>query len=231
MAAEYLKEMRSVQPFGPYKLCGSSFGGLIAFEMACQLTADGEEVSLLALFDTYAPGYPQKKPDAFPFESKFRGLFEKAKRFREQISLIETRGEKVEFFRKQFEKLRTRAKRKKAWKENQFDIAYAKATGRELPVNVQRNHLAIQHALDTYAPPVFDGKMILFRAALQPSGVIFDPNLGWKKFTTQEIIIKEVSGSHGALTVYPYAKHLATKLSPLLEERKVLNNAAKFAVA
>jgi len=231
MAAEYLKEMRSVQPFGPYKLCGSSFGGLIAFEMACQLTADGEEISLLALFDTYAPGYPQKKPDAFPFESKFRGLFEKAKRFREQISLIETRHEKVEFFSKQFQKLRTRAKRKKAWKENQFDIAYAKATGRELPVNVQRNHLAIQKALDTYAPPVFDGKMTLFRAALQPSGVIFDPTLGWNKFTTQEIFIKEVSGSHGALTVYPYAKHLAKELSPLLKETKVLSNAVKFAVA
>ncbi len=231
MAAEYLKEMRSVQPAGPYKLCGSSFGGLIAFEMAIQLAANGEEVSLLALFDTYAPGYPKKKPDSFPFESKFRSLFEKANRLREQISLIETPREKVEFFGKQFQKLSVRAKRKRAWKENQFDIAYAKATGRELPVNVQRNHLAIQHALDKYAPPIYEGKMTLFRAALQPSGVIFEPTLGWKKFTTQEIVIREVSGSHGALTVYPYAKYLAKELSPFLKEQQVLTNAAKFAVA
>ncbi len=231
MATEYLKEMRSVQPFGPYQLCGSSFGGLIAFEMACQLAERGETVSLLALFDTYAPGYPQKKPDSFPLESKVRALFEKATRFREQLGLIETTREKFDFVGKQFQKLRTRAKRKKVWKENQFDIAYAKSTGRELPVNIQRNHLAIQHALDSYQPPVFEGTMTLFRAALQPSGVIFEPTLGWKKFTTREIIIREVSGSHGALTVYPYAKHLAGELSPLLKEQKVLGSAAKFAVA
>jgi FkbH-like protein len=231
MAAEYLKEIRTIQPSGAYRLCGSSFGGLIAFEMAYQLAANGEEVSLLALFDTYAPGYPQKKPDSFPFESKFRNFVEKAGRLREQIGLIETPREKLDFFKKQFQKLRVRSKRKKAWKENQFDIEYAKATGRELPVNVRRNHLAIQHALDSYAPPLFDGKMTLFRAALQPSGVIFEPTLGWKKFTTREIIIKEVSGSHGALTVHPYAKHLAKELSPLLKERKILTNtAAKFAV-
>ncbi len=231
MAAEYLKEMRTIQPSGAYRLCGSSFGGLIAFEMACQLAEAGEKVSLLALFDTYAPGYPQKKPDSFPLESKFRSLFEKAGRLREQIALIETPREKLDFFKSQFQKLRVRARRKKAWKENQFDIEYAKATGRELPVDVRRNHLAIQHALDNYAPPIFEGKLTLFRAALQPSGVIFEPTLGWKKFTTGEIVIKEVSGSHGALTVYPYAKQLAEKLSPLLIEPKVTTQSkAKFAV-
>ena len=47
MATEYLNEMRTVQPVGPYKLCGSSFGGLVAFEMACQLEANGEDVALL----------------------------------------------------------------------------------------------------------------------------------------------------------------------------------------
>lgn len=227
MATEYLKEMRTVQPAGPYKLCGSSFGGLIAFEMACQLAANGEEVSLLALFDTFAPGYRKRKPDSFPFESKFRSLFEKASRFREQISLIETPREKVEFFGKQFQKFRIRAKRKKIWKQNQFDIEYAKATGRELPQNIQRNHQAIQRALDTYQPPVYQGEIILFRAAIQPSGVIFEPTLGWKNFTTGEIIIREVSGSHGSLTVYPYARHLAKALSPFLKKKQ--KSAAKFA--
>ena len=67
----------------------------------------------LALFDTYAPGYPKKRPDAFPFESKFRGLFGKAGRFREQIGLIETRREKMEYFGKQIQKLRFRAKTEK----------------------------------------------------------------------------------------------------------------------
>src|SRR5262249_55006381 len=34
MAAEYLREVKALQPRGPYYLCGYSFGGLVAFEMA-----------------------------------------------------------------------------------------------------------------------------------------------------------------------------------------------------
>ena len=54
MAAHYLAEIRTVQSRGPYYLGGFSLGGLVAYEMACQLRARGEEVGLLALFDTYA---------------------------------------------------------------------------------------------------------------------------------------------------------------------------------
>ncbi|HEY6122356.1 MAG TPA: amino acid adenylation domain-containing protein, partial [Pyrinomonadaceae bacterium] len=57
MASHYIKEMRVLQPEGPYYLCGSSFGGLIAFEMARQLEVQAQEVGLLALFDTYAPRF------------------------------------------------------------------------------------------------------------------------------------------------------------------------------
>ena len=53
MAACYLSEMRQVQPRGPYLLAGWSMGGLIALEAARQLAAGGEEVSLLAMLDTY----------------------------------------------------------------------------------------------------------------------------------------------------------------------------------
>ena len=55
MAAEYLEAIRGVQPHGPYLLGGWSMGGVIAFEMAHQLQAQNEEVSLLALIDTAAP--------------------------------------------------------------------------------------------------------------------------------------------------------------------------------
>lgn len=56
MAVQYLQDIRSVQPEGPYFLGGYSFGGLVAYEMARQLTARGEQVAFLALFDT-APGH------------------------------------------------------------------------------------------------------------------------------------------------------------------------------
>ncbi len=55
IAAHFIHEMRSVRPHGPYLLGGYSFGGIVAFEMAQQLRAAGEEVPLLALFDTYDP--------------------------------------------------------------------------------------------------------------------------------------------------------------------------------
>ena len=54
MAAHYLDEIRTVQARGPYCLGGFSLGGLVAYEMACQLLARGDEVGLLVLFDTYA---------------------------------------------------------------------------------------------------------------------------------------------------------------------------------
>src|SRR5205807_4621015 len=44
MAAYYIKEIRKVQPEGPYAVGGRSFGGIVAFEMACQLHAQGQEV-------------------------------------------------------------------------------------------------------------------------------------------------------------------------------------------
>lgn len=52
MAAVYAKEIRRVRPHGPYLIGGYCGGGTIAFEVAQQLQATGEEVALLALFDT-----------------------------------------------------------------------------------------------------------------------------------------------------------------------------------
>ncbi len=47
-----MREIRGVQPHGPYLLGGYCLGGTIAYEAAQQLHAAGEEVALLALFDT-----------------------------------------------------------------------------------------------------------------------------------------------------------------------------------
>lgn len=49
LAGQYLSEVRQVQPHGPYHFCGFSAGGMIAFEMARQLLADGETIGNLVL--------------------------------------------------------------------------------------------------------------------------------------------------------------------------------------
>ncbi len=54
-ATDCIAEMRQVQPSGPYMLGGFSGGGITAFEMAQQLSRDGEEVASLVLLDTPLP--------------------------------------------------------------------------------------------------------------------------------------------------------------------------------
>jgi thioesterase domain-containing protein len=56
VAARYLREMRAIQPAGPYFLAGWSLGGLIAFEMARQLQEDGLTVAALVLIDSHPAG-------------------------------------------------------------------------------------------------------------------------------------------------------------------------------
>jgi len=55
LAREYLEIIRAEQPAGPYRLLGYSFAGFVAYEVAQQIRASGEEVSLLVLVDTYLP--------------------------------------------------------------------------------------------------------------------------------------------------------------------------------
>jgi aspartate racemase len=56
IAAHFISEMKQARPQGPYLLTGYSFGGIVAYEMAQQLTAAGDQVPMLVLLDTYAPG-------------------------------------------------------------------------------------------------------------------------------------------------------------------------------
>jgi thioesterase domain-containing protein/acyl carrier protein len=49
--AAYVEDVRAVQPHGPYRLAGYSFGGYPALGVAAALEAAGEEVALLAFFD------------------------------------------------------------------------------------------------------------------------------------------------------------------------------------
>ncbi|MES4909178.1 alpha/beta fold hydrolase, partial [Streptomyces sp. NPDC000395] len=68
MARDYVELMRSVQPVGPYRLLGWSFGGLVAHAIAALLQGQGEVVSLLTMLDAYPndgvlPSAPEKEED------------------------------------------------------------------------------------------------------------------------------------------------------------------------
>lgn len=55
MAAEYVKEIRSAQPHGPYRIAGWSLGGMLAFEVVRQLEANSLDVTFLGVFDSALP--------------------------------------------------------------------------------------------------------------------------------------------------------------------------------
>lgn len=55
MAAHYLAEIRTLQPEGSYLIGGMCFGATVAYEMAQQLVAQGQEVPLLVVLDAGPP--------------------------------------------------------------------------------------------------------------------------------------------------------------------------------
>jgi aspartate racemase len=59
-AADYLAEIRRIQPHGPYQLMGYCFGALIVFEIAQQLLRQGEQVSLLVLISPALPSFRER---------------------------------------------------------------------------------------------------------------------------------------------------------------------------
>jgi thioesterase domain-containing protein/acyl carrier protein len=70
LAANFVKQVRTIQPAGPYNLAGHSSGGLVVFEMARQIMEQGEAVGLLALLDSdpntgKVPHRPFKDWDTF----------------------------------------------------------------------------------------------------------------------------------------------------------------------
>ncbi len=55
LAARMVERIRQVQPRGPYRLAGWSFGGVLAYEVATQLLGMDEAVTFLGLIDSYVP--------------------------------------------------------------------------------------------------------------------------------------------------------------------------------
>jgi FkbH-like protein len=221
MAASYLAEIRLFQPEGPYFLGGSSFGGLVAFEMARQLEAEGVGVGLVALFDTYGPGYPILR-NGSRFTRIARAWLERVRNLRASLNLLEPR-ERAGYLLAKARKGKRFVLRKILWKKNQFSIAFRSATGRPLPRDVQRNHKAIDHAMRSYHPQCYGGRLTIFRAEMQPIGALPDPTLGWRGRAKGGVDVNEVPGSHGAVTVDPHARFLAEKLNASLLKAQVLH--------
>ena len=55
LAVGYVQRIRALQPEGPYRLAGYSFGGVLAYEIAQQLESDGEKIETVIMYDIGNP--------------------------------------------------------------------------------------------------------------------------------------------------------------------------------
>ncbi|NOT13706.1 MAG: hypothetical protein HOP23_18090, partial [Methylococcaceae bacterium] len=54
-AKAYIKAIREISPTGPYRFLGHSFGGWVVYEMALQLSREGEQIDQLIVLDSEVP--------------------------------------------------------------------------------------------------------------------------------------------------------------------------------
>ncbi|MBI3417725.1 MAG: amino acid adenylation domain-containing protein [Verrucomicrobia bacterium] len=214
MAAHYIKEIREFQPNGPYYLAGSSFGGLVAFEMARLLHAEGIPVGLLVLFDSCSPNYPQYLPTT----TALRRWFDE-QLFRIDLHWSNFKSvqgpERIEYLRT---KLRRLKKHYKHWK-NRWAGRISKITQRAyLPKEI----LAVQNsgwaAQAEFQPKPYLGRVTLFRAATQPPNIYEDSTNGWKNLALGGIDIHTIPGHHGSIVREPRVRVLAQRLRECLAQ-------------
>ncbi len=213
MATHYVTEIRKVQPRGPYFIGGRSLGGIIAYEMACQLRASGEEIALLALLDSYPVGYDKRSGNVSVRKKSSRFT----RRMRAHLSNINhlPLREKLPYITNKSKYGTVRIK-SRAWRAVYRAF---KGIGRELPK--QFRDIAEFNWLAAYqfVPRPYEGRPTLFWAS-QDLRAKFDMIEGWKALASALEVV-EIPGTHLDIIKEPYVGELAAKLRRSLELAQV----------
>ena len=224
MAAYYLREIRSVQPYGPYYLGGFCLGGMLALEAAQQLHRDGEAVDLVFMINTPTAQYLHYPPETalgkqlyyqwssrlaleWSYLSSHSGasrssyLWTRAKRIKE---VVQVRAEML------WEKLVNRGHRP--------------AAHRSLAYHLENLAMAYDRAWEAYEPKPYPGRVLQIRATRQPQGIHPDETLGWSKLLTGQLTIQTIPGLRQNLLDEPAVASLATIVQSALAECENLNS-------
>jgi thioesterase domain-containing protein len=178
-AADAVRLIRLAQPRGPYILSGLCVYGVIAFEAARQLQREGEEVRLVAIFDSWAPGYRETMPF---YDRILRRL---QLRFSEDLNRIRQhrRGE-LPFV--------------DAYYVNRI-LRLLKLMPREAmgkPKASEWFDEALRVSCIGYRPKPYDGDVLVFRSEEPLTGRLFDRALGWGKLVKRLVPVHDVPGAH-----------------------------------
>ncbi|AGA31110.1 amino acid adenylation domain-containing protein [Singulisphaera acidiphila] len=193
MAARYIAAIREVQPEGPYHLGGWSLGGVVAFEMARQLQAQGEPIATLVLIDSQAiagvlgsigPISDDQIDAAFLMDlTRASGASEDAGPGEDWGDLV-TRGA-------------------------QAGERLAAEFGQERLERLQAVFKANFLALAGYSPEPFAGRPILIRAQGHAADGLFDATMGWGALATGGVTTHVLPGDHYSLLKSPTVEALA----------------------
>ncbi len=204
LAERHVREIRVVQADGPYTIVGECTGGALAYEIAQQLRAAGQQVALLALVDAFAPGMPRL-----------------ARLMPRPVYRIVHRSRILGFHLENL--IRLGASEKLAYTAAKAGRA-RKALIRKARVVVRRStaqaspQLVFREALAAYEPQPYAGSMVLFRAASMPLGSQAPADLGWRGLV-REMQIETLPGYFTTPISEPGVRVLADKLSQHLAER------------
>jgi natural product biosynthesis luciferase-like monooxygenase protein len=178
MARHYIREVRSVQPHGPYFLGGDCLGGAVAYEMARQLREEGEEVAMVAMFDAFCPGHPRLKPYVpAPAYGTVHRLRIVGFHLRTLMRLPWSQARPY---------LTERAQRAG------FAVAakLGRLLGRHSPLLATQ--AALEEAYAGYRPRPYPGRLTLFRSRRLPAGIQPDPLMGWEGLAGEGVEVREL---------------------------------------
>jgi aspartate racemase len=218
MSAYYIGQIRTIQPHGPYALGGLCFGGVVAFDMARQLRANGESVRLVALLDSgiksdrgKASGWRVFETIPMAIPSWLTGALQlngsqwldlvKLKRRQLNAKLADTLGRRNGDARQPHNtSLLNEMADLFGFSEQHRKIAYA------------------QHqAIKKYIPRTYPGRLTLFRAQMQPLFSSHRPDKGWRRFAAGGLDVRVVPGNHLGMLQEPHVKTLAKELRACLD--------------
>jgi amino acid adenylation domain-containing protein len=206
-----VKALLKFQPHGPYALAGFSYGGMMAFEVACQLNELGENVDLLAVIDT-GPG---RQGLDLHWNERWTTMSRIAMNMpswlREELRTFSASQFTERSTRKLRQLFRVIASKGLAKKEldDVFDLGRIPIQNRALPQ-------ALYDGFRDYIPRPYSGRLTLIRAQTGPllHGRLKD--LGWNRFVSS-LDIRPVPGNHETIWHPPHVNELARQFSILME--------------
>jgi len=208
MASSYIEEILQVQQEGPYFLGGQSFGGLVAYEIACQLETAGRPLGLVALIDTpvnYRGGggfWPTLMADVLLLWDRLWGHTRRTVLGPERMDYWRARAKTL---RRKAETFAVHAK-----------IRLARRAGQDLLANLQDVKQVNYLSWRRYVPRPFNGSVTLFRAASRGLGDHPDYLMGWRHLARGGVHVEETPGDHLSMLMEPHVRVLAEKLCACL---------------